>query len=93
MMHAAIAMKKADYAATAKYYEEETKNYGDGLLPDKALYMLAQLQEKKLKNPDKAADLYKQIILNYPGSFYVEDARERYRHLSKTDAAPVAPVN
>jgi len=93
MMRASIAVKKADYDAAAKYYEEETKNYSDGLLPDKALYMLAQLQEKKLKNPDKAAELYKQIILSFPGSFYVEDARDRYRHLSKTDAAPVAPVN
>jgi tetratricopeptide (TPR) repeat protein len=92
MMRASIAMKRANYTDVVKYYEEETKDYPTGLLPDKALYLMAQLQEKKLKNPDKAADYYKQIILNYPGSFYVQDARDRYRHLSKTDAEP-APIN
>lgn len=92
MMRASIALKKANYTDAAKYYEEEFKSYPSGLLPDKALYLMAQMQEKKLKNLDKAADYYKQIILNYAGSIFVEDARNRYRHLSKTDAAP-APVN
>jgi len=92
MMHATIAIKKTDYASAAKYYQEEVKDYADGMLPDKALYLLAQLEEKKLKDPDKAAEYYKQIILNYPGSFFVEDARDRFRHLSKTDAAPTAPA-
>jgi tetratricopeptide (TPR) repeat protein len=91
-MHAAIAVKRGKYEDAVKYYETEIKDYADGMLPDKALYLLAQLQEKKLHNTDKAAGYYKQIILNYPGSFYVEDAREHYRHLSKTDATP-APVN
>lgn len=91
MMRASIAMKKADYDSAVKFYEEEIKNHPDGLLPDKALYLLAQLEELDLKQPDKAADYYKQIILKYPGSYYVEDARDRYRHLSKTDAAPAMP--
>jgi len=92
MMRATIALKKSNYVEAAKYYEEEIKNYPDGMLPDKALYLLAQLEETKMNLPDKATENYKQIILSYPGSFYVEDARNRYRHLSKTDAAPTAPV-
>jgi tetratricopeptide (TPR) repeat protein len=92
MMRATIAIKKTDYTAAIKYYEQEIKDYPDGMLPDKALFLLAQLEEKKLNQQDKATDYYKQIILNYPGSFYVEQARDRYRHLSKTDAAPVAPI-
>ena len=92
-LHALIAEKRGKYEDAVKYYETEIKDYADGMLPDKALYLLAQLEEKKLHNADKASAYYKQIILNYPGSFYVEDARERYRHLSKTDAPPSTPVN
>lgn len=91
MMKAGIAVKKVNYTDATKYYEQEIKNHSDGLMPDKALYLLAQLEENNLKQPDKAADYYKQIILKYPGSYYVEDARDRYRHLSKTDVAPSMP--
>jgi tetratricopeptide (TPR) repeat protein len=92
-MYATIAIKKGNYTDAAKYYEQEISTYPDGMIPDKALFNLAQMEEKKLHNTDKATDHYKQLILNYPGSFYVEQARDRYRHLSKTDAAPTAPIN
>lgn len=91
MMKADIAMKRANFTDAIKYYEQEIKNHSDGLMPDKALYLLGQLEENNLKQPDKAADYYKQIILKYPGSYYVEEARDRYRHLSKTDALPTMP--
>ncbi|HSY76837.1 MAG TPA: hypothetical protein VK890_08275, partial [Bacteroidia bacterium] len=91
MMRAQMAEKKAKPEEAMKYYEEEIKEYPDGMLPDKALYNMAQLEDKKLHDINKATDYYKQIIINYPGSIYIEEARERYRHLAKDDA-PV-PVN
>ncbi len=93
LLRADIAAKKGSFAEAAAYYEQEIKTYPDGMLPDKALFFLGQLEEKKLHNADKAADYYKQIILNYPGSFYVQDARDRYRSLIKTAAPQTSPVN
>jgi tetratricopeptide (TPR) repeat protein len=89
LMQAQMAEKKGNYDQAIVYYLQEIKDYADGMLPDKALFYLAKLVDRKQHNPDKATDYYKQIILHYPGSFFVEEARERYRQLSKTDAAPV----
>ncbi|HTA81949.1 MAG TPA: tetratricopeptide repeat protein [Bacteroidia bacterium] len=89
MMRGQMAEKKNDTAAAMQYYTEEVKEYPDGMLPDKALYNMAKLEDRKYNKPDKAAEYYKQIILNYPGSLYIEEIRERYRHLSKDDAPPV----
>jgi len=86
MMRANMAEKKNKPEDAMKYYQEEIKDYADGMLPDKALYKMAQLEDKKLHDLNKSAEYYKQIIINYPGSIYIEDARERYRHLSKDDA-------
>ncbi len=89
MMRGQMAEKKNMTDAAMQFYQEEVKEYPDGMLPDKALYNLAQLEDHKLNDPIKAAEYYKQIILHYPGSLYIEEVRERYRHLSKDDA----PVN
>lgn len=89
MMRAQMAEKKGKSEDAMKYYQEEVKEYADGMLPDKALYNMAQLEDKKLHDLNKSAEFYKQIIINYPGSIYIEEARERYRHLSKDDAPPV----
>ncbi len=93
LMRAEIAVKKGKYDEAAGYYEQEIKNYPDGMLPDKALFYLAQLEVKKLHNESKAADYYKKIILDYPGSFYVQDARDLYRNIIKTETPPESPVN
>ncbi|MGP8214196.1 MAG: tetratricopeptide repeat protein [Bacteroidia bacterium] len=89
MMRAQLAEKKGKLDDALQFYQQEIKDYPDGMLPDKALYNMAQLEDKRLHDINKATEYYKQIILNYPGSIYIEDTRERYRHLAKDDAPPV----
>jgi len=89
MMKAHMAEKQGKPDVALQFYQQEVKEYPDGMLPDRALYNMAQLEDGKLNDLNKAADYYKQIILNYPGSLFIEQARERYRHLSKDDAPPV----
>jgi len=91
LMRANVAEKKADYNKALEFYLEEEKTYPDGILPDKALYLSAKLEDTKLHDQKKAAELYKELILKYPGSFYVEETRDRYRQLIKDDTT--APVN
>ncbi len=89
MQRASVAEKKGDYQKALGYYSDEQTVYPDGMLPDKALYLSAKLEDTKLHDEKKAAELYKQLILKYPGSFYIEETRDRYRQLVKDDAPPV----
>ena len=68
-----MAEKKGKYDVAVQYYQNEIHDYPDGILPDRALYNMAQLEDKKLNDQTKAAEYYKQIILNYPGSIYIEE--------------------
>lgn len=78
---AKIALKHSNYELAAAYYDTIVKNYGDDIIADDALYNLAELNEYQFKSPEKAKDLYQQLLLNYPGSLYVVEARKRYRRL------------
>jgi len=89
LMRASVAEKKGDYTKALGYYSDEQTVYPDGMLPDKALYLSAKLEDTKLHDEKKAAEFYKQLIIKYPGSFYVEEARDRYRQLVKDDTPPV----
>jgi tetratricopeptide (TPR) repeat protein len=89
LMRASVAEKKSDYKKALGFYSDELATYPDGMLPDKALYLSAKLEDTKLHDEKKAAELYKQLILKYPGSFYVEETRERYRQLVKDDSPPL----
>ncbi len=89
LMRASLAEKKGDHQKALGFYSDELTVYPDGMLADKALYLSAKLEDDKLHDQKKAAELYKQLILKYPGSFYIEQTRERYRQLVKDDAQPV----
>jgi len=86
LMRASVAEKKGDFQKALGFYSDEQTTYPDGMLPDKALYLSAKLEDTKLHDEKKATELYKQLILKYPGSFYVEETRDRYRQLVKDDS-------
>jgi len=58
-----------------------TDTYSWGNIADKALYLLAEMYANTFNDTTKAMELYKKLMLNYPGSLYVVDAREKFRIL------------
>lgn len=78
---AQIELKHARYTEAAAYYDTIVKNYGDDILGDDALFKLAGLNENQFKNLEKAKELYQQLLIKYPGSLYVVEARKRFRKL------------
>lgn len=62
-------------------YELIIANYRDGILVDDAYYRLADIYVKHLNQPEKAKDLYEQIIFNHVDSIYFVEARKKYRAL------------
>ena len=55
--------------------------YGKDILADNATFLLAELYDNKLQQPEKARDFYEKIIFNHPDSIYFVDARKKYRML------------
>jgi tetratricopeptide (TPR) repeat protein len=53
----------------------------DNILADNALFKSAVLNQENLNNPDKALELYQQILTDYPGSIFTIEARKRLRAL------------
>ena len=74
-----VKLGKAE-EAVAKL-EKLLKNYGTDILGDDAAFLAGKIYEEKLKNTDKAKEIYLKILVDYPGSIYVPESRKRARLL------------
>jgi len=55
------------------------------ILADNATFQLADLYENILGDTTKAQELYEKVLLEYPGSLFVVEARKRFRRLRGDD--------
>ncbi len=76
-----IMYKEKKYNQAAEFLQKITEQYQTDILADRALFMLADLNEKKFNNIEKAKELFKTLMTKYPGSIYNADARKRFRKL------------
>ncbi len=65
---------EANYQKIIEFYKED-------ILADDAFFHLAKLYENQLGAPEKAKDLYEQIIYDFADSIYFVEARKRFRML------------
>jgi tetratricopeptide (TPR) repeat protein len=72
---------KKEYGKAEANYQAIIDNYRDGILADNAYYGLAELYVNHLNQPEKAKELYEQIIFNHADSIYFVEARKKYRAL------------
>ncbi|MCB4807463.1 tetratricopeptide repeat protein [Tamlana sp. 62-3] len=72
---------KKEFNKAKANYEVLIENYRDGILVDDAYFYLAKIYETELNLPEKAKQLYEQIIFNHADSIYFVDARKRFRTL------------
>ena len=63
------------------YYNKVLENYPEDILADDALFFMASLQDKAMKDKVKAQELYQDLLTRYPGSLYAVEARKRFREL------------
>jgi TolA-binding protein len=78
---AEILVTLQKYSGAAKVYRDLLAKYPEGRDCEEARFRLGQLYQEKLNLPDKAEAIYKDIVLNHPGSIYIEEARKRFRAL------------
>jgi TolA-binding protein len=78
---AVIAEKQEKYADAEIFYLKVIADFSFDILADNALINLAHLYEYKMKDTAKAKKMYENIILNYTGSLFANEARKRFRFL------------
>ncbi len=78
---AIIAEKQEKYFDAEIFYLKIIRDFGYDILADNALINLAHLYEFKLNDTAKAKKMYENIILNYTGSLFANEARKRFRIL------------
>ena len=66
--------------AALKKYQAVLDNQTEDLLKDDALFRMAMIYEQN-GDDDKAKELFKKIVIEYPGSFRYVDARKHFRRL------------
>ncbi|WP_026897059.1 tetratricopeptide repeat protein [Daejeonella oryzae] len=81
MSKAKIHITKNEFKPAVAELQKIYDNFSFDLWADDAIFMLADLNENKLNQPEKAKILYQKIISDYPGSLFVIEARKRFRNL------------
>ena len=85
MRKAQISIKQNNFIQADSLLQTVVNFYGHDILADDALFLLADLNETKLNNPDKAKVYYERILLDYSASLYVVEARKRYNKLKSNN--------
>lgn len=80
-MKAEIYTRLKQYDKAVEMYKEILSAHYNDVLGDNALMNLARLYENQLNDTEKAKEYYLQLVLDFPGSVYVEEARKHYRIL------------
>ena len=81
LQKARIAVKQGGIQEAIDFYQSIVVDYYQEITADNALFNMAELYETKLNDLEKAQELYKQIMTDFPGSLYVVEARKRFRRL------------
>ncbi|MBT3383652.1 MAG: tetratricopeptide repeat protein [Prolixibacteraceae bacterium] len=76
-----IEIDQQNYSKAVEYLERIINDFSYELLADDALFLLAELNNYNLGEKEKAKELYKQMMVNNPGSVYVDESRKQYREL------------
>ncbi len=80
-LEASLRMKKGEFDEAFALCEKIVTEFGEDVLADDAYFMEGEIQERYLKNKEKAMEIYREFLTRYPGSVYVAEARKRYRLL------------
>lgn len=81
LQKARIRIRQQRYADADSLLQRLIELYPYEIVADDAVMLLAKLNEDKLNNIEQARYYYEKLILDYPASLYVEQARQRYNLL------------
>jgi tetratricopeptide (TPR) repeat protein len=91
MLRATLAQRQGDFSKALEYLASVYTTYGKDVLADDAVFRTAEIYDQKLKKPADARKFYEQLIIDYPGSTYVQRARARLAALDAAAGEPGQP--
>jgi predicted negative regulator of RcsB-dependent stress response len=74
-----IAIAEKNYSAALQYLADIYQNFPNDLLADDAIILSARIYDDILKDKFSTLPLLEKIIIEYPSSIYIDEARERYK--------------
>ncbi|MFM1931211.1 MAG: hypothetical protein RL226_514 [Bacteroidota bacterium] len=81
MLRSEMYSKQGRFDDSKKCLEEILELHFKDILADDALFKLAEMNEQVYGDPEKAKELYQKLLVDYPGSLFVIEARKRFRTL------------
>lgn len=82
LLKSRIALKQHQPIEAIKYLEEILKGFKEDVLADDATFRIAEIYERYLNNSKEAKKYYEDLILNFSGSTYTQEARKRLQNLA-----------
>ena len=82
MARAELALKHHDYNKALAHLKTIYEKYGQDVLGDDAVFKIAEVYQNNLHQSDQAKHYYEQLIIDYPGSTYIQTARQRLAELN-----------
>lgn len=82
MLRARMAVKHRDFTKALENLKEVYEKFGTDVLADDAIFKSAELYDRYLQQPTQAKLFYEKLIIEFPGSTYVQTARGRLTELS-----------
>ena len=80
-LEANLRMKQGQFIESVELLQKILTEYAEDILADDAYFLQGEIYELRLKNKDKAMEIYREFLNKYPGSVYAAEARKRYRNL------------
>lgn len=80
-LEANLRMKRGEFELAHTLLEKILAEFGEDILADDAFFLQGEIQERYLKNKDKAMEIYREFLNKFPGSVFAAEARKRYRTL------------
>ncbi|MBU2914654.1 tetratricopeptide repeat protein [Reichenbachiella agariperforans] len=78
---AQIYLSSGEFENSILQLEVIQLNYATDLFGDDASFLEGKILEEYLMDKEGAMEVYKNFLIDYPGSIYVSDARKRFRKL------------
>ncbi len=81
MRKAEIYARKGEVQIADSLYHEVFSRFPKSYIADLAIYKSAIINEKQLKNPERARELFGILFDQYPASIFAAEARRKYREI------------
>lgn len=88
LQKAKLAQKHREYEKAIDYLTTIHNKHGKDVLGDDAVFRMADIYERYMKKPDDAKKYYEMLIVEYPGSSFVQTARNNLAALQTGVVVP-----